>query len=166
MNTSEAVLWALLGCGVAEAAYVYGAMKPSGPEGEWTWPWPRKETPKWGAAVTCRFFLTGAAIAPLAASKRIPDNLMAFLFGLAAPVLVAKMSAWAEKNMGGYLKDSGENLREAPLDDGFDTVSSHTETATESNNREIPEPRSPKRKSTKKSDGRPSGSTGVKNARR
>lgn len=161
MNTSEAVLWALLGCGVAEAAYIYGAMKPSDPEDEWKWPWPREEAPKWGAAVTCRFFLTGAAIAPLASSNRVTDILMAFFFGLSAPIMVAKMSAWAEKHMGGPLKGSGGDPDREPLDETPDTATP-AETMTESkNNKKIPEARSP-RKSTKKSGGRSSQSKGAK----
>ncbi|MET8454576.1 hypothetical protein [Streptomyces sp. NPDC005209] len=93
MDIKVAVLWALLGGGVSEAALIFAMMKPSSPKEKWKWPWSKDEMPKFCFGMTCRFFLTGAAVAPLAATKRVPDSLIAFLLGMCAPLLVAKMAA-------------------------------------------------------------------------
>jgi hypothetical protein len=116
MSIKEAVLWALLGGSVAEVALIFSTMRPSTGKSRWTWAWSREQMPKFYVGMGCRFFLTGAAVAPLAATDRVPDALVAFLLGMGAPLLTAKMAAAADKiiNQGGALPPSDDPTQPPP----------------------------------------------------
>lgn len=94
MTAWEALLWGLLGSGVAEALNLSAMMRPIGTSRRWRRPWSNRADRPWvAAAVGLRLFVGGALAAALGASDQLPTPLGAFLAGLAAPLIVAKLFA-------------------------------------------------------------------------
>jgi len=94
MSAWEALLWGLLGSGVAEALNLSAMMRPTGSDRRWRRPWRRRSERPWvAAAVGLRLFVGGALAAALGASGQLPTPLGAFLSGLAAPLIVARFFA-------------------------------------------------------------------------
>ncbi|WP_437056882.1 hypothetical protein [Streptomyces sp. enrichment culture] len=95
MDIKEAVLWALLGGGTAELTLIWGVMKPTAGRKIWSFPWSKGEFPAYVVGLTIRLFITGAFAAPLAATGKMTDGMMAFVVGVAAPLLMARLAATA-----------------------------------------------------------------------
>jgi hypothetical protein len=92
MGGWQAALWALLGSGVAEAVNLSASMRPVGPRRRWRWPWSaRADRPMVMVAVGLRLFVGCGLAAPLGASGQLPTPFSAFLAGLAAPLIVARI---------------------------------------------------------------------------
>jgi hypothetical protein len=91
MTLLEAAVWALLGGGVAEALNTSATMRPFTARGKWRWPTRRCDMPIFVVAVVLRLLAGPGLAAPLAASQQIPTAFAAWMTGLAAPLLVAKL---------------------------------------------------------------------------
>ena len=88
----EAALWGLLGSAVAEALNLAASMRPTGPRRRWRWPWGRtSDRPIVILAVALRLFVGCGFAAPLGSSGQLPTPFAAFLAGLAAPLLIARL---------------------------------------------------------------------------
>jgi hypothetical protein len=88
----EAALWGLLGSGSAEALNLSAAMRPVGPDHRWRRPWANRDDRAMVLiAIGLRLFAGFALTAAMAASEQLPKPLTAFVAGLAAPLLVARM---------------------------------------------------------------------------
>lgn len=92
MTGWQAALWGLLGSGVAEALNLSASMRPIGPRRRWHWPWSNPEDRSMVlVAVALRLFVGCGLAAPLGASHQLPTPFSAFLAGLAAPLIVARI---------------------------------------------------------------------------
>jgi hypothetical protein len=92
MTGWEAAAWGLLGGSVAEALNLAACMRPVSPHQRWRWPWrSAADRPMVLIAVALRLFAGGALAAPLGASGQLPTAFSAFLAGLCAPLLVARI---------------------------------------------------------------------------
>lgn len=88
------MLWGLLGSGVAEALTLSASMRPTGRQRRWRWPWGKQsDLPVIATAVILRLFIGSGVTAPLGASGQLPTPFTAFLAGIAAPLIVARIFA-------------------------------------------------------------------------
>jgi hypothetical protein len=89
-----ACLWGLLGSAVAEALNLSASVRPTAERPWWRWPW--TTTADRGIvmfAVGLRLFVGCGLAAALGASGQLPTPFTAFLAGLAAPLLIARIFA-------------------------------------------------------------------------
>ncbi len=91
MTGPEAALWALLGGAVAEAVSLSAMMRPTSADQRWRWPWKQGERPLVLFAIALRLFIGVGLAAPLGASGECPTAFSAFIAGLAAPLLIARI---------------------------------------------------------------------------
>jgi hypothetical protein len=92
MTGWEAALWGLLGGAVAEALNLSASMRPTGTQRRWRWPWNNQaDRPMMLVAVTLRLFVGCGLAGAMGASEQIPTAFTAFLAGVAAPLIVAKV---------------------------------------------------------------------------
>lgn len=92
MTGWQAALWGLLGSGVGEALNLSVAMRPASPRQRWRWPWRnRADRPIVLAAIILRLFVGTGLVAPLGASEQLPTPFAAFLAGLTAPLIIARI---------------------------------------------------------------------------
>ncbi|MFD5574811.1 MULTISPECIES: hypothetical protein [Streptomyces] len=131
MGIKEAVLWALLGGGAAEMTLFLGTLRPPSAKKPWVWPWTRAELRVYAVWVVVRLGLSGALAAPFADAGRITDSFMAFMLGVAAPLLMTKVAALAQVLVGRSAVDL------APQEPGTTAESG----ASQSESRSVPEPR-------------------------
>ncbi|GHH94881.1 hypothetical protein GCM10017779_53380 [Streptomyces capillispiralis] len=116
MEIKEAVLWALLGGGAAEMTLFLGAVKPSSPKKQWVWPWTPSEMRVYGVWMAVRVTVSGALAAPFAATGKVSDALTAFLVGVVAPLLMAKLAATAQQFVGRTMLDPPQQDQIYPSD--------------------------------------------------
>lgn len=92
MTGTNAALWGLLGACVAEALALSASMRPVGASRRWRWPWDNR-TDLWIVliAVALRLFVGCGLAAPLGASGQLPTEFSAFLAGLSAPLVIARL---------------------------------------------------------------------------
>ncbi|WP_406354260.1 hypothetical protein [Streptomyces sp. NBC_00658] len=107
MEIKEAVIWALVGGGSAEVTLALTMMRPSSAKKSWAWPLTRPETPIYCCGMISRLFISGALAAPCAATGKISDGFMAFLLGIAAPPLLARLAATAHAAVGRTSEGTG-----------------------------------------------------------
>ncbi|MCG5217058.1 hypothetical protein [Streptosporangium sp. KLBMP 9127] len=92
MTGWEAALWGLLGGAVAEALNLSACMRPVAPRRRWRWPWSNQaDLPMMLVAVALRLFVGCGLASALGASGQLPTPFSAFLAGVAAPLIVAKI---------------------------------------------------------------------------
>jgi hypothetical protein len=88
-----AATWGLIGSCVAEALNLYGMMRPTTEsKGRWQWPWRTKgDLPIVIFAVALRA-LAGTGLAAAAGAGGVATTAFAtFIFGVTAPLVIAKM---------------------------------------------------------------------------
>jgi hypothetical protein len=88
-----AAIWGLIGSCVAEALNLYGMMRPTTEsKGRWQWPWrTRDDLPIVIFAVILRA-LAGTGLAAAAGAGGVATTAFAtFIFGVTAPLVIAKM---------------------------------------------------------------------------
>lgn len=93
MSLWIAATWGLVGSAVAEALNLYGMMRPTTEsKGRWQWPWrDRRDCPIILFAVALRA-LAGTGLAAAAGASELATTAFAtFTFGVAAPLVIAKM---------------------------------------------------------------------------
>lgn len=93
MSLWIAATWGLVGSAVAEALNLYGMMRPTTEsKGRWQWPWrDRRDRPIVIFAVLLRA-VAGTGLAAAAWAGGVATTAFAtFTFGVAAPLLIAKM---------------------------------------------------------------------------
>ena len=93
MSLWIAATWGLVGSAVAEALNLYGMMRPTTEsKGRWQWPWrDRRDCPIILFAVALRA-LAGTGLAAAAGASGLATTAFAtFTFGVAAPLVIAKM---------------------------------------------------------------------------
>ncbi|MFY1699915.1 MULTISPECIES: hypothetical protein [unclassified Solwaraspora] len=93
MSLWIAATWGLVGSIVAEALNLYGMMRPTTEsKGRWQWPWrSRRDRPIIVFAVTLRA-IAGTGLAAAAAAGGVATTAFAtFVFGVVAPLFIAKM---------------------------------------------------------------------------
>jgi hypothetical protein len=86
-------VWGLIGSGVAEALNLYSMMRPTTEsKGRWQWPWrDRRDRPIVVFAVGLRM-VAGTGLAAAAGAGGVATTAFAtFVFGVAAPLIIAKM---------------------------------------------------------------------------
>ncbi|MEV6348436.1 hypothetical protein [Actinoplanes sp. NPDC051851] len=92
MTGLDAAQWGLLGSAVAEALNLSASMRPASDTGRWRRPW--RNTTERGLvifAVLLRLFVGCGLAAPMGASGQLPTPFAAFLAGLAAPLIIARL---------------------------------------------------------------------------
>lgn len=88
-----AAIWGLIGSAVAESLNLYGMMRPTTEsKGRWQWPWrDRRDRPIVLFAVLLRV-LAGTGLAAAAGAGGVATGAFAsFVFGVTAPLVIAKM---------------------------------------------------------------------------
>ncbi|MFY1638296.1 hypothetical protein ACN27F_34265 [Solwaraspora sp. WMMB335] len=93
MSLWIAATWGLVGSIVAEALNLYGMMRPTTEsKGRWQWPWrTRRDRPIIVFAVVLRA-VAGTGLAAAAGAGGVATTAFAtFMFGVAAPLFIAKM---------------------------------------------------------------------------
>lgn len=92
MTGWQAALWGLLGGAVAEALNLAASMNPTRTRRRWRWPWSNPaDRPIVLVAIALRLFVGCGLAAPLGASGQLPTPFAAFLAGLCAPLIVARI---------------------------------------------------------------------------
>ncbi|MCL7460373.1 hypothetical protein ABT235_23905 [Micromonospora echinofusca] len=93
MSLWVAAMWGLVGSAVAEALNLSGMMRPTSESGgRWQWPWrDRRDAPIVVFAVLLRT-VAGTGLAAAAGAGGLATTAFAsFTFGVAAPLVIAKM---------------------------------------------------------------------------
>jgi hypothetical protein len=89
-----AAFWGLVGSGVAEALNLYGMMRPTTEsKGRWQWPWRDRpeDRPIILSAVVLRIIAGGGLAAAAGAGEVATTAFATFIFGVAAPLVIARV---------------------------------------------------------------------------